>query len=63
MLFIFFSALSEIKENVSSVESAFFKISVAFSNLLTDTGPRAGRLSAVNTIGTQLRDPINSRLT
>ena len=27
---IFFSALSEVEENVSNVESAFFKISVAF---------------------------------
>ena len=33
----FSSKLYEIEENVSNVESTFFKISVAFSNLI-DTG-------------------------
>ena len=32
-------------------------------NYLETYWPRAGGLSAVNAIGTQLRDPINSRLT
>ena len=32
-------------------------------NYLEDYWPFAGRLSAVNTIGTQLHDPINSVLT
>ena len=43
---IFFPALSEIEENVSNVESAFFKISVAFSNLI-DTG-KTLRSKAIN---------------
>ena len=41
-----FSALSEIEENVSNVESAFFKNSVAFSNLI-DTG-KPLRSKAIN---------------
>ena len=32
-------------------------------NYLEDYGPCAGGLLAVNAIGTQLRDPINSGLT
>ena len=37
--------------------------STRYWNYLEDYWPCAGRLSAVNVIGTQLRDPINSALT
>ena len=46
MLFLFFSALSEIEENVSNVESAFLQISVTLYNLI-DTG-KTLRSKAIN---------------
>ena len=39
------------------------KGSIRYWNYLGDHKPCAGGLSVVNAIGTQVRDPINSRLT
>ena len=51
------------KERQTLIGSWRYKGITGYWNYLEDYWPCAGGLSALNAIGTRLRDPINSRLT